>query len=145
MEGSLVTGNPTLGASTVNPTTHTTTQIEIKSKPKRHTINRAELAVITLAMEANKFDQILSILTDSAFSINTMRKYVIDPFSFTHHPHKHLLQLADEVIRTRDYMGYKTHIGKVKLHTGVTYNDEADTSACNLVEGHKIPDKIYLM
>ena len=40
-DGSLVTGNPTLGASIVNPNTQTTTHIEVKSQPKRHTINRA--------------------------------------------------------------------------------------------------------
>ena len=49
-DGSLVTGNPILGASIVNPKTQTTTHIEIKSQPERHTINRAELAVITLAL-----------------------------------------------------------------------------------------------
>jgi hypothetical protein len=65
-DGSLVTGNPTLGASIVNPTSHTTTHMEIKSQPERHTINRPELVAITLAMEANKFDHTLSILTDSA-------------------------------------------------------------------------------
>ena len=37
-------------------------------------------------------------------------------------------------------MGYKTHIGnKVKSHTGVTHNDEADAAARNVVEEHKPP------
>jgi hypothetical protein len=40
-------------------------------------------------------------------------------------------------------MGYKTHVGKVKSHTGVTHNSEADTSARNVVEGHKTPDIIF--
>lgn len=40
-------------------------------------------------------------------------------------------------------MGYKTHIGKVKSHTGVTHNDEADTTARNVVEGHISPDIIF--
>ena len=40
-------------------------------------------------------------------------------------------------------MGYKTHIGKAKSHTGVTHNDEADIAARNVVEGHKTPDKIF--
>ena len=53
-DGSLVIGNPTLGASIVNPRTQTTTHFEIKSQPERHTINRAELAAITLALEAIK-------------------------------------------------------------------------------------------
>ena len=135
MNGSLVTCNPILRASIVNPRTQTTTHIEIKSQPERHTINRAELAAITLALEANKHDHTLSILTDSAFSINTIRKYAIDPLSFNHHPHKELLQLADNIIRTRDNMGYTTHIGKVKSHTGVTHNEEAYAAARDVVEG----------
>jgi len=57
--------------------------------------------------------------------------------------HKHLLQLADSTIHIKDNLGYKTHIGKVKSHTGVTYNDEADTPARNVVEGHKTPDIIF--
>jgi hypothetical protein len=41
-------------------------------------------------------------------------------------------------------MGYKTHIGKVKSHTGVTHDDEADTTARNVVEGHKTPNIIFI-
>ncbi len=60
-DGSLVTGNPTLGASIVDPGAQTTTHIQIKSQPERHTINRAELEAITIALEANKNDHTLSI------------------------------------------------------------------------------------
>ena len=59
--GPLVTCNPTLGASIVNPRTHNTTHILINSQPERHTINRAELAAITMALEASKLDHTLSI------------------------------------------------------------------------------------
>ena len=41
-------------------------------------------------------------------------------------------------------MGHSTHVGKVKSHTGVTHNDEADTTARNVIEGHKTPDIIYI-
>jgi ribonuclease HI len=141
--GSLVTGNPTLGASIVNPSTQNTTHIEIKSQPERHTINRAELVAITLALQANKHEHTLSILTNSAFNINTIRTFDIDPLSFNHHPHKELLQLADNTIRTRDNKGHTTHIGKVKSHTGVTHNDEADTTARVVVEGQILPHIIF--
>ena len=127
----------------MDPATHTTTHIEIKSHHERHTINRAELAAITLALEANRENSTLSILTDSAFSINTLQKYAIYPLSFIHHPHKDLLKLADDIIRTRDTLEYKTHIGKVKSHTGVTHHDEADEVARSVVEGHTKPDKIF--
>jgi ribonuclease HI len=115
----------------------------IKSQPERHTINRVELAVITIALESKQLDHNLSILTDSAFSLNTIRRYAVDLHSFIHHPHKHFLQLADNTMRTRDNMGYKTHIGKVESHTGVTHNDEVDTTARNVVKGHKTPDIIF--
>ena len=72
--------------------------------------------------------------------MNIIRKYAIDPLSFTHHPHKNLLQLADDIIHAMDNMGYKTQIDKVKSHTGVTHNDEEDTSTRNVVEGHKAPN-----
>ncbi len=114
---SLVTGNLAMGAYIVNPKMHTTTHIEKKSQPERHTINRAELAAITIALEANKLDHTLSILTDSAFNINTIRKYAIDPLSFIHYLQKHILQLVDNITHTRDTMRYKTHMGKVKSHT----------------------------
>ena len=55
-------------------------------------------------------------------------------------PHKDFLKLADDIVRTIDNMGYNTHIGKVKSHTGVTHNDGVDTAARSVVEGQKIPD-----
>jgi ribonuclease HI len=120
-----VLGNPCglLHLYIVSPKTHTTTHIVIKSQPERHTINRAELAATTLALEANKYENSLSILTYSAFNINTIHRYAIDPLSFDPHHHKHLLQLADNIIHTRDNMGYNTRIGKVKSHTGVPHNE----------------------
>jgi ribonuclease HI len=142
-DGSLVTVNPILEASKVNPRTQTTTHIEIKSQLERHTINRAELAAIALALEANNHDHTLSILTNGAFGINTIRKYAVDPLSFNPHPHKELLQLADDIVRTKDHMGYSTHIGKIKSHTGVKHKDEADTGARGVVEGRKTPHVIF--
>lgn len=50
-DGSHITGNPVLGASVIYPRTHTITHIEIKSQEERHTINRAELAAVTIALE----------------------------------------------------------------------------------------------
>ena len=40
-------------------------------------------------------------------------------------------------------MGYITYIGKVKSHTRATHNDEANTAARTVVEGHISPDVIY--
>ena len=97
---------------------HTTTHIVIKSQPERHTINRAELVAITDALDTNKSNPTLSILTNNECNINTLCKYAIDPLSFIHHPHRDVLKLADNIIRIRDTSGYKTHIGKVESDTG---------------------------
>jgi hypothetical protein len=79
------------------------------------------------ALDLHKELPQIRILTDSAFSINTLRNYAIDPLNFTHHPHKDLLNYTNNLIKARDEQGLLTQIGKVKSHTGVTYNDEADT------------------
>jgi hypothetical protein len=50
-DGSLVKGNPILGAGVVNPRTNTITHIDIKSQPERHTINIAELAAIVVSLK----------------------------------------------------------------------------------------------
>ena len=57
---------------------------------------------ILLALEANREYSTLCILTNSTFSINTLRKYVIDLLGFIYHPHKDLLYIARDVIHTRD-------------------------------------------
>jgi hypothetical protein len=86
--------------------------INIKSHPERHTINRAELATITLTLELYRDSPRLRILTDSAFSINTIRNYIIDLLNYTHHLHRELLLQANNLIKTRDHLGLITHIGR---------------------------------
>jgi hypothetical protein len=58
-DGSQKTGNHTLGAAIVNPRTGITFHIDIKSQEERHTINRAELSAITLALDLHKEEHIL--------------------------------------------------------------------------------------
>ncbi len=137
------TGNPTLGASVVNPKTEITFHIEIKSQEERHTINGVELCAITLALELHKDDPTLQILTDSAFSINTLRNYALNPLRYTHHTHKDLLAHTNNIIKDTNAKGYTTHIGKVKSHTGVTYNDAADAGAYGVVDGDILPDIVF--
>ena len=70
-----------------------------------------------LTLDLHKEAPILQILTDSAFSINTLRNYALNPLRYTHHTHKDLLAHTNNIIKNRDAKGYKTHIGKVKSHT----------------------------
>ncbi len=125
----------------VSPQTHTTTHIDIKSQPERHTINKEELANINVALRYETIEVHLKILTDnSLFCINTIRNYTIDPASYKHHLHKDLPHLIDQLLRDRDTKEHKLHIGKVKSHTDIEYNDTADTTATVVVDGNAPPD-----
>jgi ribonuclease HI len=71
-----------LGAGVVNLRTNSITHINIKSQPERHTIDRAELAAIAMALKQENTKDHMSILTDSSFCINTIRNYTIDPTAY---------------------------------------------------------------
>ncbi len=81
--GSQIKDNLIFGAGVVNPRANTITHIEIESQAKRHTINRAELAAITVALRIENTADHLSILTNNSFCINTIRNYIIYPVSYT--------------------------------------------------------------
>jgi ribonuclease HI len=132
-----------LGASVVDPLNNITIYIEIKSQQERHTINRAKLAAITTTLDRYRHAPTLSILTDSAFNINNLNNFSSQSHSFNNHQHKDLLAIADTILRQRDVQGYTTHMGKVKSHIGVEYNDAADEGARNVVEGQKKTDIIF--
>jgi ribonuclease HI len=70
MNGSQKAGNPTQGASVMNPHAQTTSNIEIKSQSERHTINKAELAAITVALDLHTKSPQIRILTDISFCIH---------------------------------------------------------------------------
>ena len=127
----------------MDPKHSTIINIEKKSQPERHTINKAELAAITTALDLHRHAPSLSILTDSAFSINNLRNFSSQPHAFHNHQHKDLLKLADNIIRERDLKGYITHIGKVKSHIGVVYNDVADEGGRKVVDGKQRPDTTF--
>ena len=124
----------------VNPRTNTITHIDIKSQPERHTINRAKLTAIAVALKQENTEIHMSILTDSSFCINTIRNYTIDPTSYNQHLHKDLLQLTNQLLTDRNHKQLKTRIGKVKSHTDVEYNETADKVARAVVDGEHTPN-----
>ena len=143
-DGSKKQGNPVLGAAVISPRhTKHTTRIKVTSDPIRHTINRAELAAIAVAIAENQTAPTLSILTDSSCSINLIRNYAAEPSKMTEHLHRELLSTIDEMLQDRDLRGFQTHIGKVKSHTGIKYNDEADEAAKDVVDDTHTPDVTF--
>ena len=146
-DGSLIKGMPTLGAAVAFPgqddEDDEVIRIKVVSQPERHTINRAELSAIAVAIRERLASPTLSILTDSAFSINTIRNHIADPASYTHHLHVDLLRLVDGMLRTRDANNFPTHIGKVKSHIDIHYNEVADEGAHSVAAGDAEPDIIF--
>jgi hypothetical protein len=70
----------------------------------------------------------------------TIRNYTIDPTCYKHYLHKEPLHLADQLLRARDTKQLQTHVGKVKSHTDIEYNESADSAARLLVDGEVPPD-----
>ena len=121
-----------------------TIKIAVRSDTERHTIYRAELVAITVALREAIHLPSLHILTttssstrwgwarttpatsDSLFCIYSLRNFIVSPSRYTDHLHRHLIEAATDIIRTRDAAGKETHIGKVKSHTGVKYNEVSD-------------------
>jgi ribonuclease HI len=131
---------PYVGSGNGKPKKKTITHIDIRSQPRRHTINRAELADITVALKQENTEDHMSILTDSSLCINTIRNYIIDPAAYNQHLHKDLLQLTNQLLKDRDRKQLRTHIGKIKSHTDVEYNETADKAARAVVDGDNLPD-----
>ena len=110
---------------------------------QRHTINRAELAAIAVSLKKKISQPDLRILTDSAFSIYTIRNFGTDPASYSYHLHVELLRYIDDIIRARDANGLHTHIGKVKSHIDIHYNEVADEAARSIATGDAEPDVTF--
>ncbi len=74
-----------MGDSVVDPLNKITTYLEIKSHPERHIINKAKLTAIATTLDLHKHAPALSILRDSAFSINNLRNLSSQSHAFNHH------------------------------------------------------------
>jgi hypothetical protein len=54
-----------------------------------------------------------------------------------------LLHYKNNLIKTRDEQGLLTHTGKVKSHTSVIYNDEANGGARGVIDGYILQDVTF--
>ena len=93
-----------------------------------------------MALRQENVEDLLNMLTDSTLCINTIRNYTIEPASNKHRIHKDLLHHTDQLLRVRDAKQFRTHIGKVKAHTDIEYNESADTVARSMLNGEAPPD-----
>lgn len=105
--------------------------IDPRGQGETNTINRAELMAIREATspEVVPLEQDVYIFTDSMCSELQINKYLLQPEAFRFHTHKDLIRSISEQTRDRAQAGGRTHIYKVKGHSGVKGNEKADAVA----------------
>ena len=93
------------------------------------TNNRAELAAIHMALEDAPSTEDVTIYTDSLCSIQSIRKMIDFPLRMTESKHRELLEAIVKQLMRRAQRSCTTRILKVRSHSGIRGNDEADAIA----------------
>jgi len=93
------------------------------------TINRAELAAMSVALDSNRDSEVVKVLTDSQVVLHWIRNEIHRPMKMVASIHGELVEEVVNLIIARDRAGRTTYIGKVKAHAGVRGNDMADAAA----------------
>jgi ribonuclease HI len=99
------------------------------------TIMRAELSAIAFALGRAAPADDVTIATDSLSSLQAIRKALNKPHRITRHRSAKLLQQIAQLLQRRHAAGGKTHLCKVKSHSDIKGNEEADTLAKSAVDG----------
>ena len=105
-----------------------------------NTITRAELVAISCALDVAMGEDCV-IATDSKASMHMIQNQLLNPARHRQHAHRELLADIARRLLARAAAGHSTHIVKVKAHTGVHGNEQADqlaNAARNPLDCHKI-------
>ena len=122
-------GSVNIGAGVYNATTKSCTRINPGGKGSTHTNNRAELIALHAALTAYPADQDLTIYTDSLCSIQNIKKMMDKPDMMRESNHKAVVEQLVQTLAQRAMAGGHTYLQKVRSHTGIYGNDEADRLA----------------
>ncbi len=142
-DGSHKDGKPRQGASVIHFPTNTTTYIDAYGQDELHTIMRAELVAIHVALDKYKNDPWLGIFTDSQTSLHAIQNELQRPSHTKYHHHKPLITSILDTLLYRAGQGLPTVLHKIRGHTNIKGNDLADAAAKRVVAAwDDIPEHI---
>jgi hypothetical protein len=110
----------------------------VTSTPPSHTISRAELAGINIALQLGH----THLLKDNACSLRLIQGYMNCPSAYRHNIQRDTLLSTTHALKIRCESGIRTHLGKIKAHNHSLGNDLAVTPANHAADGHP-PDTTY--
>ncbi len=84
---------------------------------------------LLVALQAYDKDADLTIYTDSLCSIQNIRQMLDRPHMMRESKHKALIEQIVQILAHRAVAGGHTYLKKVRTHTGIHGNDEADRLA----------------
>lgn len=147
------TGCSALGAAVYDARAHRTWTVDPAGVDATNTITRAELSAIrqaliystgqpegdTGALPPEAVPRV-HLFTDSLASMHLIQKMLRKPYLLRESKHLAILTCIRTLLLARAQHGYHTHIYKVKSHSGVRGNDEADKGAVRVAKGESRPD-----
>ena len=101
-------------------------------------INRAELVAIQQALIHSEIDEELTIYSDSLCSLQLINLHIYHPSRTRENKHRDLLQDIAIHIINRHNAAATTRLLKVRSHSGIIGNDEADTLAKEATTGYNV-------
>jgi ribonuclease HI len=137
-------GTTSIGAGVYNATTKGCTRINPGGKGSTHTNNRAELVALLVALQAHALGTDLTIYTDSLCSIQNIRQMMDRPHMMRESKHKALIEQIVQILAQRAMAGGHTYLKKVRSHTGIHGNDEADRLAKPPLSSRLLPTNMHV-
>ena len=128
-DGSLIEGESRLGAAVIHIPTSTTLHIDASGHEETHTIMRAELVAIYVALDRLNALVDFNLFTNSLSSLQAIRKRLYHPDPEAYHHHQVLIDKIASLILEREHSGRTTTLSKVRAHTNVMGNELADEAA----------------
>ena len=128
-DGSLIEGESRLGAAVIHNPSATALHIDASGLAETHTIMRAELVAIYVALDRLKHLEDFRLFTDSLSSLQALRKRLYHLDLGSYHHHQVLIDNIVNLILEREDAGVSTTLKKVRAHTNVMGNELADAAA----------------